>query len=132
MRILSLIGLLLAVISATGQTVFRVHEVTAPPTAGNIYILPLSADSLTSSFFIQVRDSVQAHYHQHHTEQIFVLEGTGDMQLGTEVYAISAGDYFLIPAGTEHAVRNTSDEPLKILSIQSPYFDGTDRIYTKD
>jgi mannose-6-phosphate isomerase-like protein (cupin superfamily) len=75
---------------------------------------------------------VRRHYHAHHTEQIFVLEGSGIMFIGTENHEIQAGDYFLIPVGTEHAVRSTGNVPLQVLSIQSPFFDGKDRIFTDE
>ncbi|KRP06110.1 MAG: hypothetical protein ABR94_00955 [Sphingobacteriales bacterium BACL12 MAG-120802-bin5] len=118
--------------SAAAQTIFHLQEVVVPEDAGNIYVQKLSEDTLTSSYFIQVRDTVRRHYHAHHTEQIFVLEGSGIMFIGTENHEIQAGDYFLIPVGTEHAVRSTGNVPLQVLSIQSPFFDGKDRIFTDE
>lgn len=49
---------------------------------------------------------------------------------GTE-YKIKAGDYFFIPKGSLHYVKVTSAMPLKVLSIQSPFFDGKDRVFVE-
>jgi mannose-6-phosphate isomerase-like protein (cupin superfamily) len=105
--------------SAAAQTIFHLQEVVVPEDAGNIYVQKLSEDTLTSSYFIQVRDTVRRHYHAHHTEQIFVLEGSGIMFIGTENHEIQA-------------VRSTGNVPLQVLSIQSPFFDGKDRIFTDE
>ncbi|NHN41800.1 cupin domain-containing protein [Halorubellus sp. JP-L1] len=40
----------------------------------------------------------------------YVLEGEYVVGIGSEEYAVSAGDSLLIPAGTEHWYRNASDE----------------------
>jgi mannose-6-phosphate isomerase-like protein (cupin superfamily) len=57
-----------------------------------------------------------------------VIEGKGVMTLGNIELPIQAGDWVVIPEGTPHRVKVTSKRPLKVLSIQSPQFDGTDRI----
>lgn len=94
----------------------------------NIHVMPLESDSLTSSFIIWVKQQVPAHYHRFHTEQVIVLSGEGMMQLGDQQLKVVAGDFVTIPKNTVHAVRTTSNEPLKVLSIQSPRFTGEDRI----
>ena len=66
-----------------------------------------------------------------HTEQVYVLEGGGSMTLGDSTFSIKAGDLILIPMGTPHSVITTTDVPLKVVSIQSPKFDG-DRIWIKE
>jgi mannose-6-phosphate isomerase-like protein (cupin superfamily) len=99
-------------------------------TYANIHVKKISEDSLHSTFVIWIKQGVKGHYHQYHSEQIIVLEGTGTMSLDTSTFEISAGMHFTIPMGTPHAVVTTSDIPLKVLSIQSPRFDG-DRIFIK-
>lgn len=68
------------------------------------------------------------HYHATHTEQVIVLSGEADMMLGDQNIHIKAGDVVFIPKGTPHSVNVTSAEPLKIISVQAPLFDGTDRV----
>jgi mannose-6-phosphate isomerase-like protein (cupin superfamily) len=87
----------------------------------------LHSDSLSSSFAICIFKEVKLHRHLHHTEQIYVVSGEALMQLGESQFAIKKGDVILIRKGMPHKVTVTSAEPLKVLSVQAPYFDGTDR-----
>ncbi len=94
----------------------------------NIYVKKISEDSLHSTYIIWVKKSVKAHYHAHHTEIIQVVSGKGVMTVGDSTFNIKKGDYFIIPMGTSHSVVTSSKKPLKVISIQSPKFDG-DRIW---
>lgn len=94
----------------------------------NIYNRPLFSDSLSSSFCIVIRKEVKAHKHLAHSEQVCVLEGEGQMKLGDKTITIRKGDVIFIPKNTVHAVRSTGKVPLKVLSVQSPRFDGSDRV----
>jgi uncharacterized cupin superfamily protein len=62
-------------------------------------------------------------YHLHHAqEEMFVIiEGEGTLRVADERIPISAGDVITIPAGPEypHHILNTSDKPLKYLSIST-------------
>lgn len=88
----------------------------------------LFGDSLASSFYIVIHKEVKLHKHQFHSEHVYVISGEGDMTLGNEKRKIKSGDIIFIPKETPHSVNVTSKEPVKILSVQSPYFDGKDRI----
>lgn len=99
--------------------------------AQNVQVQKLYSDSLTSTFFIVIRDQIALHYHAHHTENVFVVSGKAKMQLGDRVIHIKKGDWVLIPSGTRHAVWVKGKKPLKVLSVQAPLFDGTDRILIK-
>jgi mannose-6-phosphate isomerase-like protein (cupin superfamily) len=94
----------------------------------NVHAQVLHADSLTTCTVIWIRKEVRPHYHAHHTEQITVLQGRGEMRLGDETFIIRKGDWIVIPRGMVHAVRVRSNKPLKVISVQSPHFVGTDRI----
>jgi mannose-6-phosphate isomerase-like protein (cupin superfamily) len=54
------------------------------------------------------------------------------MQLGEQIKAIKKGDFIFIPKNTFHAVKTTSEIPLKVISLQAPFFDGTDRILKQE
>ncbi len=95
----------------------------------NVYNKPLFNDSLASSFVIVIKKEVKAHRHVNHTEHVVVLAGTGEMKLGDKQFEIKKGDVILIPKNTIHSVKTISKEPLKVLSLQAPYFDGKDRIF---
>jgi uncharacterized cupin superfamily protein len=62
-------------------------------------------------------------YHLHHAqEEMFViLEGCGTLRVAGEMIPIAAGDVIDIPPGPEypHQIINTSDAPLKYLSIST-------------
>jgi mannose-6-phosphate isomerase-like protein (cupin superfamily) len=106
------------------------HTDTIQPHAEfeNIYVRNLYSDSLVSSFVIFIKKEVKAHKHLEHSEHVYVLEGEGDLLLGDEQRKISKGDIIFIPKNTVHSLKVTSENPVKIISIQAPYFDGSDRI----
>lgn len=62
-------------------------------------------------------------YHLHHAqEEMFViLEGEGTLRVAGEHIPIAAGDVITIPPGPDfpHHLLNTSDKPLKYLSIST-------------
>ena len=62
-------------------------------------------------------------YHFHHAqEEMFViLEGSGSLRVAGEMLPLRAGDVVFIPSGPEypHQIINTSDAPLKYLSIST-------------
>ena len=88
----------------------------------------IGGDSLTTSFVILIKQGVKKHLHKEHSETIHVLEGEGAMLLGDKIIHIKKGDYIFIPKNTPHKVDVTTTIPLKVLSIQAPYFDGKDRL----
>jgi uncharacterized cupin superfamily protein len=61
------------------------------------------------------------HYHHAQEEMFIVIEGTGTLRVAGEMLPLKAGDVVFIPAGPEypHHILNTSDEPLKYLSIST-------------
>ena len=89
---------------------------------------PLNTDSNVSSFVIWINDEVKAHQHLSHSEHVVIIEGSGKMLLGDQKIDVHPGDLIFIPEKTVHALKVTSTEPMKVLSIQSPEFDGSDRV----
>ncbi len=63
------------------------------------------------------------------TDQFLRVEaGTGQVVMNGEAHLIKDGDAFVVPAGTEHNVINTSlDHPLKLYTLYAPphHKDGT-------
>ena len=99
----------------------------------NIHVKKIASDSLQSCFIIWVKKGVKGHFHQNHSENIVVIDGKAIMTLNDEKITIKKGDYINVPKDTKHAVLEiTSKRPLKVLSIQSPFFDGSDRIFITD
>jgi mannose-6-phosphate isomerase-like protein (cupin superfamily) len=97
----------------------------------NIYNRAAFSDSLVSSFVILIKKEVKAHKHLYHAEHVVVLAGAGKMKLGEKTIMIKKGDLVFIPKNTIHSVESISKkEPLKVISIQAPHFDGKDRVFT--
>ena len=118
-------------LSASAQ-LLNFNDVNPDTTFENILSREIYSDSLSTSFIIWIKQEVLLHKHAEHTEQVYILEGTANMLLGDKWIAVKAGDYIVIPKGTPHQVKVSSAVPLKVLSIQSPMFDGTDRILLKN
>jgi len=61
------------------------------------------------------------HNHRVNEEMFFVLEGAGEIRIGTETYAVRKGDVIACPPGgtdTAHQLINTSDsEEMKYLAV---------------
>jgi len=98
----------------------------------NVQSIPLYSDDYASAFIVFVKKQVPKHIHAEHTEIVVVLEGKGEMFLGHEIFTVRKGDQIIIPAMTAHAVITRSKKPLKVLSIQSPRFEGEDRIILEE
>ena len=61
------------------------------------------------------------HFHHGQEEMFVVLEGSGTLRVAGEMLPIRTGDVMFIPAGPDypHQIINTSDAPLKYLSIST-------------
>lgn len=103
--------------------------IKAPSNHDNIYSRTIASDSLSSSFVIFIKKEVKKHKHATHTENVYILDGEGEMLLGDKTFKVKKGDIIFIPMNTVHALKVTSSIPVKVLSVQSPRFDGKDRIF---
>lgn len=101
--------------------------VKAPAAYENVHVVKIASDSLSTTFVIFIKKEVKLHRHNQHTENVIVLDGEGEMQLGDKKFRVKKGDHVFIPKGTKHAVVVKSKKPMKVMSIQSPNFDGKDR-----
>jgi len=95
----------------------------------NIYNKAMFGDSLASSFVIVIKKEVKAHKHLTHSEHVVVLDGSGTMTLGSKSIELKKGDVVFIPENTVHSAKSTGKNPLKVLSVQAPLFDGKDRVF---
>lgn len=123
-----LVNLLLTLHMASAQRIIDPTAIACAETEGGVHVTPLYSDSTASSFLICIDAEVQAHVHRVHTEHVFVIDGEALMRLGEEQRSVKAGDTIIIPPGTVHSARVTSKVPLRVISVQAPYFDGSDRV----
>jgi mannose-6-phosphate isomerase-like protein (cupin superfamily) len=66
---------------------------------------------------LPVGAAVGRHYHKHTEEIYYILEGSGEMTVGEETSAVSAGDAVYIPADSVHTLKNTGTAPMKIMLV---------------
>jgi len=99
-----------------------------PEAFDNVKVVKLASNKHASDFLIYIKKHVPAHYHESHTEIVYIIEGTATMQLDEQEIKMKKGDYIRILPGQVHAVEVTSKMPLKVLSVQTPEFDGSDRV----
>ena len=62
------------------------------------------------------------HCHRVNEEMFFVLQGTGEVRIGSETHAIRAGDVIACPPGgpeTAHQIVNTGSEELRYLAVST-------------
>jgi|SRR5690606_37608632 len=114
------------------QTHLSLKDVKPDSAYENIYVKKISDDAEQTTFVIWVKKNVRAHYHAYHSENIYVLEGKARMIVDGQTIFIKAGDYLNFPKGKVHAVLEvTSSKTLKVISVQSPKFEGKDRIFVE-
>lgn len=114
-----------------GQKVDVKKLTPSPENYDNIYIQKIAEDTFQSSYVIWVKEQVKSHYHDHHSEYIHVLDGKAIMRLDSSNFTIQKGDVIFIPQKSIHAVKTLSKKPLKVISIQTPLFDG-DRVWVEE
>ncbi len=82
-----------------------------------------AAQKLGASIDLLAPGKVSCPYHFHHAqEEMFViLDGSGTLRVADEMLPISTGDVLFVPSGAAypHQIINTSDSPLKYLSIST-------------
>lgn len=114
-----------------GQKVDVKKLTPSPENYDNIHIQKIAEDTFQSSYVIWIKEQVNPHYHDHHSENIHVLDGRAIMRLDSSNFTIQKGDVIFIPQKSIHAVKTLSKKPLKVISIQTPLFDG-DRVWVEE
>jgi uncharacterized cupin superfamily protein len=62
------------------------------------------------------------HNHRVNEEMFFILEGTGELRFGGEIYPVRPGDVIACPAGgpeRAHQITNTGDGELRYLAVST-------------
>lgn len=63
-------------------------------------------------------------FHNHHVneEMAFILQGSGEVRIGAQVYPVRAGDVIAFPPGgpeTAHQIINTGSEEMRYLAVST-------------
>ena len=117
---------------ANAQTITNEADLITPVKLATVEGRDIGSDSLSSGNVIWIKTELKAHKHLTHSEHVYVIDGEAEMRLGDKTVKIKNGDIIFIPKGTVHAVKVTSKRPLKVLSVQAPHSDGTDRVFVNE
>jgi len=72
--------------------------------------------------------SVTPHHHRQIEEVYYVVSGRGVMTVGREQHEVGPGDAIFIPRLHRHTLKNTGDEPMRLLLVCGPAFFYEDEI----
>ena len=65
-------------------------------------------------------DGPAPHYHEHHVDSFYVLEGEAEFMFGDDVFRAGPGSYVAAPVGIAHGFRNAGDGELRLLNVHAP------------
>ena len=80
------------------------------------------ADGPASIHVVDISGDSEAHYHKHHTEIYYVLDGEGHVELDGEKVPVGPGTAILMEPGCRHRAVGA----LQVLNICIPPFDPRD------
>lgn len=63
---------------------------------------------------------VQPHYHKHHSETFYVLDGEVEWTVGGETHILKKGDAVYIPPNTIHSIKVVGGKPIQNMMIYEP------------
>lgn len=68
------------------------------------------------------KSALPAHSHVVNEEMFYILQGTGQVRIGSEIYPLETGDFIACPAGgpeLAHQITNTGSTDLKYLAVST-------------
>ncbi len=84
-------------------------------------VAPIQAANFSMGYVVLEPNGGQVPWHNHVQEEVyFVLEGAGEMCVGTERQTLVAGQAVYIPTEVFHQLTNTGDVPIKMLYCYGP------------
>jgi len=72
--------------------------------------------------------TTQPHYHPRTEEIYYILQGQGEMRLGSERRMVGPGDAIAIPPGMPHQITSTGDGTLLFLCCCAPGYEHDDTV----
>ena len=82
---------------------------------------PVQAESFSMGFVTLEPQGGQVPWHNQEQEEIyFIVEGVGEMCLGSERQTVETGQAIFIPPGVFHQLSNIGDSPLKMIYCYGP------------
>ncbi len=82
---------------------------------------PISLQNFSMGYVVLEPKGGQVPWHNQEQEEVyFVVEGTGEMCLGSERQTLKAGQAAMIPPGEFHQLTNIGDTPLVMIYVYGP------------
>lgn len=82
---------------------------------------PIQADNFCMGMVVLDADGGQVPWHNQEQEEVYlVLEGTGEMCLGSERRVLTSGQAVAIPPGVFHQLTNIGVDPLRMVYCYGP------------
>jgi len=95
---------------------------TSCPCGQAFRIITAADNDQASIHVVEIRDEAKRHYHQHHTEFYYCLEGAGKIELDDKTFEMTPGTAVMIPPGIVHAARGR----FRIVNVVIPPLDPAD------
>lgn len=86
----------------------------------------------TKHLIVQPGGRLSLQRHQHRSEHWVVVKGTAEVTIGDETRLLMENESTYIPAGTNHRLANSGDEPLHLVEVQCGQYLGEDDIVRLD
>ena len=84
-------------------------------------VSPIQATNFSVGFVTLEPNGGQVPWHNQEQEEVyFVIEGTGEMCLGSERQILTSGQAAYIPSGVFHQMSNVGSTPLKMIYCYGP------------
>ena len=84
-------------------------------------VSPVQATNFSMGFVTLEPNGGQVPWHNQEQEEVyFVIEGTGEMCLGSERQILTSGQAAYIPSGVFHQMSNVGSTPLKMIYCYGP------------
>ena len=105
------------------MSIIRRDEINIDHSAPDVHRLTLldadlGAGHLTvGELAIDPGKKVPLHVHPTHEEGMYILDGPMNYTLGDETGVLNTGDVMFAPAGFQHDLTNTGDEPRRVMFI---------------
>lgn len=82
---------------------------------------PIQAEAFSMGMVTLDPQGGQVPWHNQEQEEIYlVLEGEGEMCLGSDRFSLTSGQAVYIPSGVFHQLTNVGDNPLKMIYCYGP------------
>jgi mannose-6-phosphate isomerase-like protein (cupin superfamily) len=109
-------------VTHTFDTPWRSHQIEG--SRGYEFIFNILGTEYTDAYNIDIAKVAPGGYSPLHIDQdnhaFYILDGKGEIDIADKCYQVREGSVVRIPRGVVHAIRNTGEGWLMLLSIYDP------------